>query len=101
MSPWAVCLGRAVVGAVPHLVQLVVAGSVVAQIIQVVVGWVAVVVADLHALRTCANERFGYEGVDVARLSLALVPKIHKRVSSPFAEARAQHLTLVAADMPI
>ena len=101
MPPWAVCLGRAVVGAVPHLVQLVAAGSAVAQIIQVVVGGVAVVVADLRALRTGSDEYFSHEGVDVARLALALGAKAHKRVSSPFAEARAQYLTLVAADMAV
>ena len=85
-------------GAVPHIVQLILAGSAVAQVVHVVVGGVAVVVADLRALRPGANECLGYEGVDVVRLVLALGVKAHKRVSSPFTESRAQYLTLVAVN---
>src|SRR5699024_10198002 len=98
MPQWAVHLGRVVVGAVPHLVQLVVAGSAVAQVVHVVVGGVTVVVADLRAIRPGANECLGHEGVNVVRLVLALGVKAYKRVSSPFAESRAQHLTLVAVN---
>ena len=98
MPPRAVRLSRAVMGAVPQLVQLVIAGSAVTQIIQVVVGGVAVVVADLHALRTWADERFCYEGVDGAHLGLAVVGEFHERVSAPRTEGRSQELSLVAVN---
>src|SRR5699024_12578909 len=98
MPQWAVHLGRVVVGAVPHLVQLVVAGSAVAQVVHVVVGGVTVVVADLRAIRPGANECLGYEGVDVVRLELALGVKGYKQITSRFAVSQLQHLTVVAVN---
>ena len=63
-----------------------------------VVGGVAVVVADLRSLRTGAEECLGYEGVDGAHLGLAVVGEFHERVSAPRTEGRSQELSLVAVN---
>src|SRR5699024_646171 len=74
-----------------------IAGSAEAHVCQVVFGLAAVAVADLHALRTGANERLSDEGVDVARLALAMDAKFHNLVSVLF-QGRAPNLTLETAN---
>lgn len=101
MTSRAVCLGCIVVGAVSQLIQLVVAGSAVAQIVYVVVCPASVTVADLRALWTGSDECLGYEGVDGAHSVLALVGEMHARIPGFLHNGRAQNLALEVADLAV
>ena len=100
MPQRAVSFGRVVVGAVSHAVQHVLATSAIPQVVHMVIRGVPVAVADIHAIRPGADECFGYEGVDVALLLLALDAEVHARVSV-FIEGSSQELSLAAVDLAV